>query len=228
MKILFQFPSRSRAVKFFDALDNIEKFVGYDNYVVHAVLDEDDLTMNNAEVKNRLRQYPKVIADYGVSGSKIAACNRMTNVGAWDIGILQSDDQVWARHGFGREIVEDYNIYFKNGKPGVLHYPDGITGNKLITLSILNRTYYDLFGYWYFNGYRNVYSDNEFTEVSKLLGAYRFVNKSMYLHAHPVWGFTDWDQQYRESENSAGYLMDGNLFKERQANLFGLKEMGLL
>lgn len=131
---------------------------------------------------------------------------------------------IWGRKNFGLEIIEDFNIYFKDKRPGILHYPDGSTGDKLPTMSILNRAYYDIFGYWYFKKFRSVCADNHYMEAAKRLNAYRYVHKQMYIHAHPVWGYADWDRQYYEGELPVVYAQDFEVLKWLRENNLGIPE----
>lgn len=140
MRLLIKFPSRSRPDKFFDRLNEIENLIGVENYQVFATLDNDDLTMNNSLVIDKMQSYTKLKYIFGISTSKINACNRdLEKIGSYDIILLQSDDMIWKKT-FGPTIIDA----FLNNYPdtdGVVHIPDQVVGDKLITYIIAGRKY---------------------------------------------------------------------------------------
>lgn len=222
MKILVKFPSRSRPNKFFDALDNLFSLSTHDNLSVLATLDEDDITMNNDEVKNRLTQYNNVKAHYGRSDNKIHACNKdMEFASDWQILILMSDDMKFLVNGFDSIIVGDMKEYWPD-TDGVLHYPDTHGKHELSVLSIMGKKYYDRFNYLYFPGYKTMYCDNEYTQVAQILNRWRFIPTKIYDHYHHIWGMAQKDELNIRNDNMNLYVGDSILFQSRKANNFGI------
>lgn len=219
MKLLLKFPSRSRPSKFFATLDNIREYIGYDNYFVLATLDLDDPTSVNEAFKEKLKSYPEVKPIWGTSNNKIHACSRdMEFAGEWDIVILVSDDQVFGRHGFGREIVDDIKLY---GPDIFLHYPDSVTQEKLCTLSIMDRIYYERDNFLYHADFISVCADNLAMELARFRKRYKYIHKHMFVHCHPVWGYADWDQQYQNTEQSSIYAKDFETLDRLRQQYFG-------
>ena len=219
MKILFKFASRSRPTKFFQVLDNIRAYA-VSNYHVLCSLDVDDTRMNDERVRQRLASYDRVTAIYGNSINKVHAINRdMNYVDGWDILIVVSDDMIFIKPGFDADIIEDMRELFPHGD-GVLHYPDSTAKDALMTMSIMDKRYYDRTGYIYYYEYISLWCDNEAMEVARQLGRYRFVNKRLFDHLHPAYGLAQWDEQYYKTESYMG--IDGETFKKRKAKNFGL------
>ena len=221
MKIAIKFPSRSRPNKFFNRLDEIERHIGPVDYRVIATLDEDDASMNNASIIERMQSYKNLEWVFGPSSTKIGACNRdVEKLEGSDIVLLQSDDMVWRRE-FGPTIVEAFKQFYPD-TDGVVHIPDQVAKEKLITYNIMGKKYLDRFGYLYYPGYVSVYSDNEFTQVAKNLGRYTYLSgtEDMLIHAHPVWKLSSWDELYRKTENKEVHKKDKELFEGRSKNGF--------
>ena len=97
-------------------------------------------------------------------------------------------------------VVKGYDTIIKNNMSklypdtdGVLWFNDGYQGNKLNTLCILGKKYYDRFGYIYNPEYISVWSDNEFMDVGNILGKQTYFDEVIIQHQHPDWGFGERD-----------------------------------
>ena len=88
------------------------------------------------------------------------------------------------------EIIKDMINFFPD-TDGVLWYNDGYQGDKLNTLCILGKSYYNRFGYIYHPSYITLYCDNEFTKVSQKLKKCKYINKTIIRHKH--WSHKDND-----------------------------------
>lgn len=221
-KILYKFPSRSRPEKFFKAIDNISSLSFSNNYLIQATLDLDDESMNNAEVRAKLSMYSKVIPEWGYSKGKIDAVNRaMDFIPTWDISVLMSDDMVFVRSSFDEVIRDAFRKNF-NDLDGLAHFPDGILADRLITLSIMGRKFYDRFGYIYYPGYWSVYADQEQHQVAMILGKHKYFPTDIVRHVHPAWNLAPLDELYRRNEEPTAYKKDGYLFLSRREINFGL------
>jgi len=112
--------------------------------------------------------------------SCIDAINNAAKEAVGDIFVVVSDD-FDCPEGWGLELLahlegkEDYIVKIDDG-----HQP------VIITLPIMDRKYYDRFGYIYFDGYLHNFCDTDMTAVAHLLG--RVVEVPMkFEHDHPVW-----------------------------------------
>jgi hypothetical protein len=228
MKILYKFASRSRPEKLVAGIRNIIDNSRHDQYIILLTLDSDDLTVPVGDLSALLMKYPgKIRINYGVSSGKIDAINRdmdradLTADKAWDVLVNMSDDMQFIKPGFDLDILLDMCLYFPD-TDGVLHYPDGFTGDKIITMSIMGRKYFERFGYIYHPEYKSLFCDNEFTEVAKMIGKYRFIEKNLYRHNHPAWGAGENDDQYRKTESY--YMQDRDVWIVRKNKNYDLEK----
>lgn len=223
-KILFKLPSRSRPERVFEVLDaTMENKLQDKNFSFLLTLDEDDETMNNQEVIDKLKTYPNMNIVFGVSDSKIGAVNRDLNEyeGEWDIVVLLSDDMVPVLFGFDERIRKAFKDNFPD-LDGVTWFNDGFQGQRINTLCILGKKYYERFNYIYHPEYKSLYSDNEFTEVARRLGKQKYFNTVIIEHRHfSIRGNRErYDDLYRKNDS----LMDrdGQVYKERLRKNFDL------
>jgi hypothetical protein len=217
------FPSRSRPYKFFKTLDNIQDMSWSEDYFVWAKLDTDDPTMNNDETKARLEvEYKEVTVRWGLSENKVHAINRdLEDLPPCDILIIQSDDIVWTKFGFDEEIKEAFKKHFP-GLDGTVHFKEKHAGRSTIIVSMVGVNLYKQLGYLYHPSYESVYSDNDFTEMTRLMGKYAYIDKEIFIHAHAIWNLTAWDAQYRHTERPEVYKKDKETYTRRKAKNFGV------
>lgn len=222
MRISYVLPSRSRPEKFFQTIENIIDNSFSDNFFIWCKLDEDDETMNNEKVKEKLQEYGEVTAIWGISDNKIHACNRsLEDLPECDIIILFSDDMRAIVFGFDEEIREAFKNHFP-GLDGVVHFPDSHAADRTMTLTMMGINLYKQLGYLYHPSFLSVYADNHLTEMTKAMKKYVFVNKKIIDHFHPGWNMAEWDDQYRKTEAPENYKRDRDTFLKLKANNFGL------
>lgn len=221
MKILVKFPTRGRREKFFSTLDIYQKNLsdtGDVNFLI--TLDEDDPDMNQYSVINRLSSYKNLTYVLGYSSSKVDAVNRdMSTIEDWDIVLLASDDMIPKYKGYDEIIVHHMTELYPD-TDGILFFNDGFQKNKINTLSIMGRKYYDRFNYIYFPEYRSAWCDNEFTTVGNILGKQTYIDKVIIQHEHPDWGYGKHDIIHKN--NYRDYNYDKNLYYSRKKINFGL------
>lgn len=220
-RLLYKFASRSRPAKLFAALDNMQSMMRHDDYHILISADTDDETMFNKEVNERLNGYKNVSCLFGTSTDKVNAINRdLALYTDWDILINMSDDMEFIQPGFDTTIIKDYNSFAVGDV--LMHYPDQAAGQALITMAIMDKKYYDRFGYIYNPEYKSLFCDNEQQEVAKLLGRYVFIKKRLFNHNHPAWGLAPVDALMRHTESF--YSVDEETFKRRKSINFGINK----
>ena len=224
MKILYNFATRSRPKKAIACLENIISLSKSGGFQVIVTADTDDPTMFNDEVRDKINSFPGTNIYYGISKGKIDAINK--NVGLakheWHILVNVSDDFLFLKDGFDLDIINDMQNHFPD-TDGFLHYPDGSPAHdKLATMSIIGKKYYDRFGYVYHPDYKSVYCDNEATVVAQRLHKHIFINNQIFTHNHPAWGKAEVDELYKRNENPLLYEKDKQTFLRRQSNNFDL------
>ena len=225
MKLLIKFPSRGRPGKFMRVFNMYRNMLSGKRDVSFLLsFDEDDATMNNVGMKNWFKSLGKnVHVHFGHSKTKIQACNAdLDKAPDFDIILLASDDMIPVQEGYDDIICSDMEKYFPD-TDGVLWYNDGLVGKKLNTLSIMGKKYFDRFGYMYHPAYESVYCDNEFMEVSQILGKCRYIENVLIKHE---WvGMTEPnDPTHQKNHNMGFYQRDGRILLERREKNFDLKK----
>jgi len=221
MKLLIKFPTRNRKNKFFKVLKQYQNLCeDIENTFFLITLDEDDESMKPSEVNDIFNTFKNITVVYGDSKSKIQAINRdIELVNDWDIVLLASDDMTPKIKGYDN-IIRNKMKEFYPDTDGILWFNDGHKGNKLNTLSILGKKYYDRFGYIYHPEYKSVWCDNEFMTVGDLLGKQTYFDEVIIEHEHPDWGYGNRDVIHQI--NSKNESHDRTLFTTRKENNFYL------
>jgi hypothetical protein len=221
MKLLIKFPTRNRKNKFFKVLKQYQNLCeDIDNTFFLITLDNDDDEMKSSEVNDIFNTFKNITVVYGKSNSKIHAINRdIELIDEWDIVLLASDDMTPKVKGYDNIIRNKMKEYYPD-TDGILWFNDGHQGNKLNTLSILGRKYFDRFGYIYHPEYKSVWSDNEFMTVGNLLGKQTYFDEVIIEHEHPDWGYGNRDVIHQINSNNESH--DRNLFLKRKENNFYL------
>jgi hypothetical protein len=124
--------------------------------------------------------------------------------------------------------VEGYDLIIQNEMKknfpdldGVIWFSDGYQKNKLNTLVIVGKRYYDRFGYLYHPDYVSFYCDNEFMQVAFLLGKQVYDNRVIIRHEHPDNTKENVDATYQI--NNQYVMRDYQMFMLRSQKLFGLQ-----
>lgn len=182
-------------------------------------VDEDDDETNDPDFESILSSYGNVILKRGVSYSKIHAVNRdmETLDNDWDIVLLASDDMIPQMIGYDQIIRDNMKRLYPN-TDGVLWFNDGYQGDRLNTLCILGKKYYERFNYIYHPDYKSCWSDNEFMQVANILGKQTYINQVIIRHEHPDWGYGSID--YVHNNNVKDWHHDNNVFQQRKSNNF--------
>lgn len=219
MKVLIKFPTRNRPNKFLKVLDTYIKNLDDKTTKIIVSCDLDDVTMNEQYVKDVIEQYNNVTLIYGNNKTKIEAINADLFDIDFDIVLLASDDMIPIVKGFD-SIIKNKMLEHYPDTDGVLWFNDGYQGNKLNTLCILGKKYYDRFNYIYHPDYHSVWCDNEFMDVANLLGKQKYFEEVIIQHQHPDYGFGNRDIIHTLNSNNVGH--DEKLYHTRKQTNFGL------
>jgi hypothetical protein len=220
MKILVKLPTRERPKQFLKALakaihnqvtKDVQYLVSYDN---------NDITFTPELIALVNSRFPQVTMTGGSSTGKIHACNRdVASCGiGFDILVLLSDDMICQTRGWDGILLKEMEEHYPD-TDGVLWHNDGYTGNRLNTMCILGKKYYERFGYIYHPSYISLWSDNEFMEVAERLGKQTYFEQVLFRHQHPAntpEAFND--NLYKKNESL--YKRDGETYKQRSARGF--------
>jgi hypothetical protein len=225
-KILFKFATRSRPDKFIIGINNIfSKVSDKENFQILVSADSNDTSMYNQEVMNKIKDHldsGKIIMSFGESKSKIDAINRdMELVNDWHILMNFSDDMEFITDGFDEIVRSHFATHFPDYN-GNMYYNDGYVGDKLSTMSIIGKTYFDtiLNKRIYNDEYMSLFCDNEYTEVAKKLNKIQYYNMILYKHNHPSNNRSMLDEQYKRTESY--WEQDKLVYEKRSKINFGL------
>ena len=205
MKILYKFATRSRPEKAAAVIQNILMNAEHAEYSILMAIDSDDSTMVDFVLPKGGE------AAYGTSKSKIEAINRDIPTDGWDILINVSDDQLFTVKGFDLDIL----IVMGNNTDQFLHFPDGFVNERLCTMTIIGKKYYDRFGYVYHPDYASLWCDNEAQEEAIRLGCYKYVDKHIFIHNHPAWIGGKVDAQLEHTQKF--YRQDERTYNKRRS-----------
>jgi hypothetical protein len=201
MNILIKLPSRGRPEKLRTT---------FAKYVEHAedpakisfmvTVDDDDFTFTNIASKLLKCIHNQTTVIVGPPCGKIGAVNRdMDKAGVYDILLLASDDMIPVQKGYDRIIRESMEKFYPD-TDGVLFFNDGHHGDKLNTLCILGKKYYERFGYIYHPSYKTEFCDNEFMDVANQLGRQTYIDQVIIEHKHPLWTGEVKDPTYLQND----------------------------
>lgn len=211
MRILFKLTTRSRPLRAIKTLESIFNNVESDNFTVLISLDEDDITTPDVYDWCRGR-FEKIVVCFGKSENKIDAINRDVDRirFKWDILVNVSDDQVFIKKEFDRDIRDSFTDFDK-----FIHFPDG-NQEQLATMSIIGYDYYMRDKYIYHPSYKSVYCDNEAQDVAQMRGCYIYNPLHIFNHEHPAFRKGAFDSLYAKNEHPTLYFKDEINYRNRK------------
>lgn len=219
MKLLIKFPTRNRPNKFLKTLVRYINYLDDKTTKIVVTCDNDDVTMKDDYIKEIILNYDNVELLSGNHNSKIEAVNADLDKFDFDIVLLASDDMIPMVKGYDT-IIKNKMMEHYPDTDGVLWFNDGYQGNKLNTLSIMGKKYYDRFNYIYSPDYLSVWCDNEFMDVANILNKQTYFDEVIIKHEHPDWGFGGRDDIH--VLNSKHEAHDRMVYNGRKNNNFYL------
>lgn len=147
--------------------------------------------------------------------SAVDAINKAAEVATGDILLVLSDD-FDCPEGWGKSLIE-----LTEGKTDwIAKTPDGIQP-WMITMPIMDRAYYNRFGYVYYPSYLHMFCDTEISCVADLTG--RRINlDTPFIHNHYSTGKGEKDAVSNKADRT--WEQGEKLFLERLAKKFDLQE----
>jgi hypothetical protein len=226
MFIVVKFPSRGRPEKLISTLKSyIENANNTAGMFFVITLDSDDPSVSYELISNIKAIHENIRVDVGLSGSKIKAINRdLSTLPPFDILLLASDDMIPVVKGYD-DVIRNAMQRFYPSTDGVLWFDDGFLKNRLNTLCILGRKYFERFGYIYHPDYTSLWSDNEFTEVANILKRQTYIDRVIIRHEHPDNGMGRPDELYFKNHT---YDADKQVFFRRRRERFGVPTLPFL
>lgn len=182
-------------------------------------LDNDDPTLQ--QYNWEFRGVLDIQFEYNNNKSAIDAINIAAKNANGDLFVVVSDD-FDAFFGWNQFLLE--NLQDKHDF--IVKTNDGYLGNNwLITLPILDREYYNRFGYIYYPEYNHLWCDTEMTVVAKMLGKtidlQHFTDK-VFKHNHHTIGLMEKDEI--AVKNDSTWDQGKSLFLERYDADFSINQ----
>ena len=194
MRILLKCPTRMRPQKVRETLASYVRLAARPDLLGIAVsCDTDDASMANpTELQSVLSKCAWNRIFYSPNKTKIQACNANMNEieWDWDMVVLVSDDMIPRIRGYD-DILRNHMIARFPDRTGILWFNDGHQEDRLNTLSILGRRFYDEQGYLYHPDYKSLFCDTEFTDQCRA----QYKDRCLYVpyciirHEHPGTGY---------------------------------------
>lgn len=165
-----------------------------------------------------------VQAKYSVNRSAIQAINRVAEMVKGNLLIVVSDDF---------DCFQGWDSFLLNNLAGKTDYlvktSDGYMNNNwLITLPIMDRAYYNRFGYIYQPDYLHLFSDTEMTCVGNMLGKVIDLQNPNAVFQHNHYTINKMAKDAINEKNDATWTQGKELFLSRMADDFGLAEKDIL
>lgn len=224
MNLLIKFPTKGRRERFVQTIRGYLANIVLPETKILVTFDSDDRASTTPDILKFL-EHNKVEYTIGYSKSKVDACNRDLEGKDFDVVLLASDDMICVERGFDKIICDAMEKHFPD-TDGSLHFNDGYTQDRLRTMVIFGKKYYDRFGYLYHPDYISLWSDNEDIEVAKLLNKYQYFPQILFKHQHYANDASvKRDERYNFTEQF--YLADQKTFDRRKAMNFGLSPLSV-
>lgn len=205
-KITCIHPSRNRPGK---CLETAEKWrSSADNFIEYIIsLDADDkseyiISSHAIPIRNNNR-------------SAIDAINVAAKIAIGDILIVVSDDTACPEHW------DTLLLQQLKGKSDFCAKVDDGLQPTLVTMPIIDRIYYERYGYMYQNDYSHMFADQELTAVAILTGKYIKL-PLVFPHLHYTTGSNTFDDI--NAKNNATWAQGEALFNQRLAFNFGIPD----
>lgn len=183
--ILIKLASRSRPAKFARTLENIKRMT-LTPYKVIVSADDNDRTMNNKQMLKHVSNFKNVQMFFGPYCTKVEAINRdMDKAGEWNILVNMSDDFVFKVRGWDQVLRQKIADNWPEGDCFV-HLSDGYVHDKLCTISIMDRKYYERDNYIYHPSYKSFSCDSEAWYVAIARKRHKYFPEVLFTHEHPA------------------------------------------
>jgi hypothetical protein len=179
-------------------------------------IDQDDRSMNNTGMIPWM-QDNGIQYHIGPKGrTKIEAINADIPSEGWDVMVLASDDHLPVREGWALQVEQD-----ASANPDSLLWYTDIRQDRITLMPVMDRTYYQRFGYIYHPAYKSLFCDNEQTEVAQQLGRVKRIAVELWRNESADWGgFIKKDNLLKR--NNAYYRRDQRTYERRKAQGFPL------
>ena len=225
MNFLIKLASRSRPESFKRTIENVvSTFSSNPNNkaLILVSLDADDKKMSKLWEQRKYALSHNIEMDIRFKtgeSNKIEAINRDVNYVDfnWDVLINLSDDMVFVERNWDEFI--DSKIKAIGTLDCFVHISDGYVFDKLPTMSIMGREYYERFFYIYPPCYKSYSCDAEAMFVAQMLGKWHYFSDVLFKHEHPANNLSvNTDETYKRADQHTNH--DTEVYFKRMRKLF--------
>ena len=187
MKLLIKYATRGRRSLYNGGIRNIQSMTtGPYDLIVSA--DTCDSAMQGLGI------------NYAPRTSKIGAINRDLEGVKFDWLDNFSDDMRFTIKGWDQRMLRQIQLVWGNSTDFFAHFNDGFVGDKLPTMSVIGRDYYQRDKYIYHPSYNSVSCDAEAMFVAMMRGRHHYFPEVYFNHMHPANLRFPSDQTYRDND----------------------------
>lgn len=225
MRFSLLHPSRSRPNKSFDTTQSwLNSAVGKNFDLIVSIDENDPYKDQYLNIYSNFNQHKvKVIVNKNTSA--VDAINNAAKAAEGDILIVVSDD-TGALHGWDKIL----NSAIGTHTDFVLKVYDGIQ-DWIVTMPILDRVYYNRFGYVYYPEYQHMFCDTHLTHVADALGKLIIRNDILIPHEHYSVRRSERDEITKRADNTFNTgrsiylrLLKQNLLLDQSVNIWDLSK----
>lgn len=158
--------------------------------------------------------FPKIKVIVNDNTTAIEAINNGAKVCTGDIIIVVSDDFICPNNW------DEFLLNYLKDKEDFIVKTDDGTQDWIITLPLMDRKYYERFGYIYNPAYQHMFCDTEMTHVADLLNK-KIVAPIRFIHNHYTTGRVAKDSINIKNDNT--WNQGEKLYLERMKTNFGIE-----
>lgn len=190
MRLLIKYATRNRPDQFRAAMQNILDTIQTDDFQIIVSIDNDDTQMIHIATNEEFRN-----TNFWINqpAGKIGAINANVPLSGWDWLVNMSDDMFFTVKGWDQIMVEKIKSVWPNSLDFFANFNDGYQGERLPTMSIMGREYYERFFYIYAPCYKSLSCDAEAMYVAMMLEnqltgrpCYHYFPDVLFKHQHPA------------------------------------------
>ena len=159
------------------------------------------------------------------SNIKFCVKNNKSCIDASNNGALVSENNIIILVSDDFDCFEGWDVWLMeklDGKKDYVVKTSDMLQKWLITLPIMDREYYNRFGYIYYPGYKHLFCDTEMTEVGHLLGRVIDLQDGEHHFRHKHWTAGLMQRDIVNEKNDATWNQGETLFNERKQINFEL------
>lgn len=185
--LLIKYASRGRPEWFKKTIHNIITTIRTNDFQILVSADRDDATMHNFRITEFCKEN-RVDIVHAYSESKIDAINRDMEFANpdWTWLVNMSDDMKFITPGWDAIMAQQIKAVWGDSLDFFAHFNDGFVGDKLPTMSIMGREYYERDNYIYHPSYKSFSSDAEAMYVAQMRERHHYFPEVLFLHQHPT------------------------------------------